>query len=142
MKVYITSLKGLRKQNEDYHNVILNSDSSNKNNKSVNFFAIYDGHGGKQVSKFLQSNLPAYFMKKNVQYPLNKKYVKNVYNHVQEILKNEYKKMSYRIGSTALVVIQFQKKNNSYIIHLDNLLSFEAFLLFLFHRTPQYLSYD
>jgi len=115
MKVYITSLKGLRKQNEDKHSIILNSDSTDRNSKSVNFFGLYDGHGGKQVSKFLEENLPLYFMKKSIKYPLNKKYVKTIYDHIQNILRNNYKKMSYRIGSTCLVVIHFQKNKNSYI---------------------------
>jgi hypothetical protein len=36
MNIHIYSLKGLRKQNEDAHIVILNGDGKNKNLKNIN----------------------------------------------------------------------------------------------------------
>jgi len=115
MKVYIISLKGLRNQNEDKHNIILNSNGNDKKSKNINYFAIYDGHGGKQVSKYLAENLPLYFFRKKTRYPLAKKFVKTVYDHIQDVLRNNYKNFSYRAGSTCLVVIHFQKNKQSFL---------------------------
>ena len=115
MKVYTISLKGLRDQNEDKHNVILNSNKSNTEMNNVDFFSVFDGHGGKQVSKYLAKTLNQYFMKKTIKYPISKKYVKTVYDHVQKTLRTNYKNFSYHSGSTGLVVIHFTKKNQSYL---------------------------
>jgi len=119
MKVHIITLKGLRDQNEDEHSVILNGDNKDCTMNSVNFFGVYDGHGGKQVSKFLANNLPYYFMKKKIKYPISKTYVKKVYDHVQSLLRNKYKNFSYTTGSTCLVVAHY-KKNSQYYIDVMN----------------------
>ena len=33
----------------------------NSNINNINFYAIYDGHGGKEVSTYLEKNLYQYF---------------------------------------------------------------------------------
>ena len=53
LKVHFTSIKGRRNNNEDAHNIILNSNSQDQLLNDINFFAIYDGHGGDWVSKYL-----------------------------------------------------------------------------------------
>ena len=54
--VYHTwSLKGMRETNEDKHVVIENN---------INYYAVYDGHGGKEVSSFLSNELHKYFFQK------------------------------------------------------------------------------
>lgn len=115
MDVQYTSLKGFRNQNEDKHNIICNLNNKNKNMPSINFFGIYDGHGGKKVSSYLETHLPGYFVNKKVKYPLNKKYVMAVYDHIQKSLRFEHKDFSYTSGSTCCVVIQFKYNNNDYI---------------------------
>ena len=64
MKVYVHSLQGKRDSNEDQHSIILNLDGSNKEMNNINFLGVFDGHGGKLVSKYLKDILPIYFVKK------------------------------------------------------------------------------
>src|SRR5437667_12369856 len=98
MNVQSASLKGLRPQNENNHEIIMNFDGKDSNIKNINFFAIFDGHGGKQVSNFLKENLPKFFTDKRVEYPVSKRYVINVYDHLQKTLKEH--NFAYYSGST------------------------------------------
>lgn len=105
------SLQGLRKSNEDKHNVLLKKD----NISNINYFGVYDGHGGNKVSTFLSKNLPSYFVDKRIKYPLSKNYVNKVFNHIQEVLRNEHKDYSYNSGSTCTVAINFKKNDDEYL---------------------------
>ncbi len=105
------SLQGLRRSNEDKHNALLKKD----NNSHVNFFGVYDGHGGNKVSTFLSKNAPSYFTDKRIKYPLSKTYVHKVFNHLQNVLRNDHKNFSYNSGSTCLIAINFKKENNEYL---------------------------
>jgi len=105
MSVYTASLKGLRPQNEDNHIA--------KHCNNIGLYAVFDGHGGKQVSNFLKEHLPKFFLDKRVQYPLSKKYVNNVYDYLQtSITKHPFSKNT---GSTALVVIHFKNNGTEYL---------------------------
>jgi len=115
MNVHSVSLRGRRDQNEDKHNIILNSNGKNKDIKNVNFFGVYDGHGGKHISKCLSKNLPKYFINKKLEYPLKEKYVNAVYSHIQNTLRTSYNNVANSCGSTCLVAINFKKDNNSYL---------------------------
>jgi serine/threonine protein phosphatase PrpC len=118
MNVHSVSLKGLRPQNEDAHEIILNLDGKDCNLNNVNFFAIFDGHGGKLVSNSLKENLPKFFMDKRVEYPISKRYVVNVYDYIQKSLaKHDF---SHYSGSTGLVVIQFKFNNEDYLNVINN----------------------
>ena len=59
------SLQGKRDSNEDQHVGIINISNVDKTINPVNFMGVFDGHGGKLVSKFLRTNLPKYIFKKN-----------------------------------------------------------------------------
>lgn len=113
IKSYSVSLKGLRPQNEDTHVIIENLDSTNKNDPKINLYAVFDGHGGKQVSRYLKDTLPLFFSDNRVKYPLTKRYVINVYDHLQNKLKET--KYATHMGSTALVVVQFKVNNDSFL---------------------------
>lgn len=114
MNVHSYSLKGHREQNEDKHDVILNSNNKNKELNNVNFYGVYDGHGGKDISTYLKNNLSKFFTNKKVEYPLSKTYINNVYDNIQNSLKKH--KCAYRSGSTCTVAIQFKdKKGNEYL---------------------------
>jgi len=114
MKVFYYSLKGLRDQNEDAHKIVINGKGKNSNQAKINFFGIYDGHGGKEVSRFLENNMSNYFMSKKVKYPLSKSYINKVYDHLQNTLKNNHRFSSYS-GSTSLVAINFKSNGNMYL---------------------------
>lgn len=113
MNIHSISLKGRRDQNEDTHNIITNANGKNSNIKNVNFFSIYDGHGGKQVSAYLRDNLYKYFLDKTCIYPLKKSYVNTVYSKIQKDLSaTSYAQYT---GSTALIIIMFRHNKSSYI---------------------------
>ena len=57
MKIQSHSLQGKRPSNEDQHVHLLNINSKNNNLNNVNFVGVFDGHGGKLVSKYLKKNL-------------------------------------------------------------------------------------
>ena len=59
------SLQGRRERNEDQHFSLLNLDNNNKKLNKINLVCVFDGHGGKSVSKYLKYNLPQYFLKKD-----------------------------------------------------------------------------
>lgn len=121
MNVHSVSLKGRRPYNEDKHNIILNEDGHIADFVSVNYLGIYDGHGGKYVSKFLSQNLPILFMNKNVKYPLTRNYIMESYKGIQDQLKTKYKTFAANCGSTCLVVIHYKSpKDGKYYINLMN----------------------
>ena len=115
MDVYTVSLKGMRNQNEDKHDIILNLSNKDPTKADVNYFGIYDGHGGKFVSKFLAKNLSNVFMDKRIRYPLSNKYVTNIYEHLQGVLRDQHLEMASQCGSTSLVMIHFKKDNMDYL---------------------------
>ena len=113
MDVHSISLKGRREQNEDKHNIILNINNKDTNLKNINFFGVYDGHGGKEVSTYLESNIAKFFMNKKMPYPLSEKYVKPLYNYITSHLKKT--NFANSCGSTCLILIHFRHNNNNYI---------------------------
>lgn len=115
MNVHSVSLKGRREQNEDKHTIILNCNGKNKDIKNINFFGVYDGHGGKHISKCLSKNLPTFFTDKRVAYPLKKQYVDAVYQHVQNTLRKSHTDIASSCGSTCLVAVYFKHENNNYL---------------------------
>lgn len=115
MDVHSVSLKGKRPQNEDKHNIILNIDGKNKDFTNINFFGVYDGHGGKFVSKFLEKNLPNFFLDKRVKYPLKKAYINTVYTYLQNTLSEKFKEYANHCGSTCLVATHFKIDDQNYL---------------------------
>jgi serine/threonine protein phosphatase PrpC len=113
MKVYSHSLQGKRDANEDQHYHMLNLDGSNSDLNPINFFGVFDGHGGKLISKYLKENLPKFFTNK-----FNKdiysdpkaasKYFNKVYDHIQNKIKEDHPRAAVRCGSTALTAIHYK----------------------------------
>jgi serine/threonine protein phosphatase PrpC len=114
MSVHFVSLKGDRHSNEDKHNIILNMNGDNKT-ADVNFYGVYDGHGGKFISNFLSNNISQYFTGPNVKYPLDKNYVNKVYDILDAILKEKYSKQATECGSTCLVVCNYKRSDKQYL---------------------------
>lgn len=117
--IHKCSLKGKRTQNEDKHDCITNLDTThpdyNPELANINYYAVYDGHGGKSVSRYLSAHLPKFFMDKRVEYPLKKNFVKKVYNFWQDELRTKYTKASTNTGSTCCVVIHYKESDYEYL---------------------------
>ena len=88
----------------------------NSNSKpNINFYGVYDGHGGKFVSSYLSKNLPPCFIHPKVVYPLSKSYVNNIYDKIEEVLYTKHEKESMDCGSTCLVVCHYKLDGKEYI---------------------------
>ena len=125
MITHTISLLGHRESNEDQHEIFenLNNENENENEnkkyKNINLYAIFDGHGGKDVSKYLKDNMATYFTSNYMKFNINnttefKKYIEKVFDHLQIKLERRFKNFSYNIGSTALLLIIYKIKNNTH----------------------------
>ena len=124
MVCHCYSLIGKRDENEDKHKFIENIDNKNSNMNNINFYAIYDGHGGKEVSTYLEKHLHKYFFLSNIDNNNTiklKHHIKNVYNHIQNKLNIQHRNFSYKIGSTALVTIMSKDKHDNTQLYIINL---------------------
>jgi len=115
MNVHSVSLIGKRESNEDQHVVFLNGDSKNDKYCPVNFFSIFDGHGGGKISKFLKQNLQNYFTNKKVSYPLHKGYINMVFDYMQYIMQKQHYNTAFHSGSTCLTAIHYRKNGSMYL---------------------------
>lgn len=125
MKVFSHSLQGKRDSNEDQHTHIINIDGKNPEMNPVNFFAVFDGHGGKSVSKYLKDNLSQFFMSKFKNDIYSKpesasKYFLKVYDLVQNKMREDHPRAVQYCGSTACVGIHFKDLNNKDKLWLIN----------------------
>jgi serine/threonine protein phosphatase PrpC len=127
MKVFSYSLQGKRDSQEDQHISILNIDGKNNEINKINFFGVFDGHGGKKVSKYLKDNLPTFFTTKFEKNIFSKndiftKYTNQVYDLLQTNLKEKHPKAVIYCGSTACIGIHTNNKdkNNLWIINVGD----------------------
>jgi serine/threonine protein phosphatase PrpC len=120
MSAHFVSLKGVRETNEDNHNVILGLNSSNNDVSKINYYGVYDGHGGQFVSDFLSKNLPTFFVSPKVKYPLRVDYVNKVYDTIQNILFTKYEEHATECGSTCLVVCHYRDQTNKEFLNIMN----------------------
>jgi serine/threonine protein phosphatase PrpC len=127
MKIYSHSIQGKRPSNEDNHIHILNINGDNINLNPINFFAVFDGHGGKIVSKYLKEYLPSYFIKKTNKNIFSKtetsiKYFNKIYNAIQNKLMIKHPRAIQYSGSTACVCIEYKDKlkNKLWILNVGD----------------------
>lgn len=113
--VHYASKRGNRKNQEDAHSICLYMDREDTNMPNVNLYAVYDGHGGSFVSKYLSDNLPGCFIHPKVSYPLNKRYVNDIYEAIESELYNKHTDQATECGSTCLVVCHYKKDNKEHI---------------------------
>ena len=119
MKIHTDTLQGKRDSNEDEHINILNINNSNKKMNPINFVGVFDGHGGKLVSKYLKKNLPKYILKKthtNIYQEKNNvvsNFFGKLYDNIQTKLKQDHPIAVKRCGSTAICGIHYMDKNNN-----------------------------
>ena len=120
------SLQGKRDSNEDQHISILNINNNNTEINPVNFVGVFDGHGGKLVSKFLKKNLPKYIMKKTDANIFSQKSIMTsqffgkLFDKLQDDLKKNHPIAVKRCGSTALCGVQYRDQSNNNMIWLAN----------------------
>jgi len=112
---FIASKIGKREENEDRHNVITNINKGNNTLAPVNYYGVYDGHGGKFVSTYLAENLPQFFMDPRIEYPLQKNYVNKIYGLFTKMMKEKYLEKATQIGSTCLVVVHYKENECEYL---------------------------
>jgi protein phosphatase len=114
LKIYFTSIKGRRDSNEDRHNIILNINGDKPDINNINFFGIYDGHGGSYVSKYLEANIKNYYMEKKFSPPFDDNYHYQVFKIIQDqLLKSTF---GYSNGSTCLINLMYKFKDE---IHMN-----------------------
>ena len=115
MNVYFTTVKGRRISNEDRHNIITNINGNNKKYNNLNFFSIYDGHGGIFVSDFLKQNIPNYFCLNNIPIPFSNEFYVETFNTIQKDILKTNKKKGFSNGSTCLLNIMYYKNNDIFM---------------------------
>ena len=118
---------------EDKGKSIINFNSNNQNA----LFCLFDGHGGQEVSKYLQVNF-AKFWKEIL--PLNidtyETKIKNIFLEMDKILKeNNF----YQVGSTACI-IYITSENSKKILYCANVGDTRAVLIK--NNSQKRLSYD
>lgn len=120
------SLQGKRDSNEDQHIGIINLNNSDKTINPVNFIGVFDGHGGKAVSKYLKMNLPKYILKKtNINiYDQSSQVTSNffgkLFDKIQTDLKEKHPIVAKRCGSTALCGVMYKNQKNVNYIWIAN----------------------
>jgi len=127
--MYYHTVQGKRESNEDQHFIFSNLDGKNSDRNNINMIGVFDGHGGKLVSKYLKDNLPDYFTKKFKDNLLSKpekfsKYVSKVFDTLQTKLIEEHPKAVNYCGSTACLVIhcinKLEKKGYLWVINIGD----------------------
>ena len=84
------------------------------NNPYSALFCLFDGHGGKQVSSYLQLNFPIFF--KKILNNINEITIRNLFIEIDEKIKEHN---YYNVGSTANI-IYITKENNKRILYGAN----------------------
>jgi len=128
MKIYSHSLQGKRDSNEDQHVHIMNINGENEELNPINFIGVFDGHGGKAVSKYLKENLSQFFVNKFTKDIYTKpetatKYFNKVYELIQNKMKEDHPRAVQYCGSTACVGINFKDtddKNRLWVLNVGD----------------------
>jgi protein phosphatase 2C family protein 2/3 len=113
------SIQGRRPYNEDEYKVINNLNCNDITLHKVGYFGLFDGHGGGKISKFCKKHLHKYFIDNEItNKPPSKskdydKYIIKTYSSIQNKL-SEHEKEAKTVGSTALVVLVYEKDKKNY----------------------------
>lgn len=106
-KVFKYSTQGHRDYMEDEFFI--------KKNDDFEFYAIFDGHGGGRVSKYLKKYMYPEFCKIKT---WSKRDVNKVFNSINKKMQDRLKSKAMEMGSTTLITLI--KKNTIYIINLGD----------------------
>ena len=113
------------KLNEDKIGISLNLPLSYHHHKYIsNFFAIYDGHNGEKISKYLKENFHNILYKNEKLYSQTDEVLYNTFEKVENNLMNENNE---NCGSSALILLNIDKNifvanlgDSRAIISIDN----------------------
>jgi len=110
------TIQGHRPYNEDRVSVKINLENENKDLRPINYYAIFDGHGGNGISEYLSKELDSYIMKSELDITNSNynKYIINTFNIIQTKLTN-YNINSKLSGSTALICIIYYHNKKKYL---------------------------
>ena len=81
---------------------------------AINLVAVFDGHGGKDISKFLHNAIPKSIMSQS-EYPITRERAYRIYDKIQKTIIKKDPKIAKVTGSTCLVVIHYLKKKQEYL---------------------------
>ena len=123
--IHKTSLQGHRDSNEDKEIIAINMNGETQTKHKLNIYGVFDGHGGKGISKNLADNYTQYFMSLGRPKPVEskkiyQKHIVAVYKHIQTKLTKQFKNLSNNMGSAACTVIHY-RKNGFDMIYVINL---------------------
>ena len=121
------TLQGKRDSNEDQHIGVLNINNKDNSINQVNFIGVFDGHGGKMVSKYLKDNIPKYILKKtdiNIyqqKSAVTSGFFLKLFDKIQDQLIKDHPIAVKRCGSTSLCGVMYKDKMNRNMIWLANI---------------------
>lgn len=104
--IHFCSMKGRRDNNEDAHSIASNISGLVSDKAPINFYGLYDGHGGSDVSNYLKQTMKMVLMRPEIKYPIkenNKKLIDSLYNVVEEVLIEKHSDDAREVGSTCLI---------------------------------------
>jgi serine/threonine protein phosphatase PrpC len=128
MYLHTISLLGKRPTNEDAEYFLLNLDNNDSTKKDINLLAIFDGHGGPLVSKYLSEKLPPYFydtkiVSSRIKQNSDKyhRYLIKLFDFMQDKIRNEVQE-SKIMGSTALIaqIYKASHKNRLQVLNVGD----------------------
>ena len=108
-KIFKFSTQGRKSSNEDTMDIVMS--------KQGIFYGVYDGHGGKCVSRFLKNNLSKFFTSSRDKYPLNKSDIEKKFNKANKLMTLTLKNKIKDVGSTCLCVLQNPKNKSIQVIN-------------------------
>jgi serine/threonine protein phosphatase PrpC len=120
------SLQGKRESNEDQHIGIINLNNDDKTINPVNFIGVFDGHGGKLVSKYLKNNMPKYILKKtdiniyDQKSIVTSNFFGKLFDKIQNDLIKDHPIAAKRCGSTALCGVIYKNNANHNHVWIAN----------------------
>lgn len=109
-KIFSTSLQGERDTNEDSHIIY--------ENDKLKIYAIFDGHGGNEVSLLLKKQMVNILTNKDIKYPLNPHQITRIFKNLQDYIKKQ--KYANKAGSTACIVILYTNEQNQLRMYCIN----------------------
>lgn len=120
MNVHVESKIGKKTTNEDKFKIFLNKNGDNDEYNNIDFYGIYDGHGGKHISEYLSKKFYKFFINKKLQIPLNLEQANKLYIKFNNNMKKKLLKKAHDSGSTALIITNYKNKNGEDYLQILN----------------------